>query len=365
MFQKIIAFLFFSLITFIAVCQQSSLVILNPSGTPFYITLNNEPVNKNAETNVKAFNIQIGWNILEIKTVGIIKSWQLKDSIYIIDQAALNNKEFTYSIIEKDTTLQLKFISTTTFSGNQKPTIPDAPIIEDQNSNKTKFGNLYYIENKQPKFYNNIDSVTTNCKYELTAKDIDLTIDLLKTTNDSETIFMTLNQFIQNNCYTVNSFVKIINQITIELDKLTLSKKAYPHFTDKENIVLIYPIFKFNSVKQSYQEFLKEQDNIQKQKNMQCQTPINDPEFEKIYLHLKQIGYENEKLDQCKKMLINNCLSSLQIKKLNDFFTHDRERLDFLKAATPILTDKENIKTLAEELQFKESKTEFLNFISK
>jgi hypothetical protein len=117
--------------------------------------------------------------------------------------------------------------------------------------------------------------------------------------------------------------------------------------------------------KSDYISFLKEQENITKQKNINCKDPINESKFEGIYSKIKNTAYENEKVIVSKKLLMDVCLSSIQIKKVSELFTHDREKLEFMKCANNVLTDKENAKLLADEFQFPETKTDFFKYISK
>jgi hypothetical protein len=116
-------------------------------------------------------------------------------------------------------------------------------------------------------------------------------------------------------------------------------------------------------MKESFTSFLKDQENISKQKKMQCKEPITSGKLEEIYNRIKNTAYENEKINLAKKILVDVCLSSVQAKKLSDLITHDREKSELLKSAYYVLTDKENANTLAEEFQFSESKEEFLKFI--
>jgi hypothetical protein len=62
---------------------------------------------------------------------------------------------------------------------------------------------------------------------------------------------------------------------------------------------------------------------------------------------------------------VDVCLSSVQIKKISELYTHDREKLEYMKCALNILTDKENNKNLVDEFQFQGTKDEFLKHISK
>ena len=117
-------------------------------------------------------------------------------------------------------------------------------------------------------------------------------------------------------------------------------------------------------MKEAFTSFIKDEENIVKQKKLQCAEPINETKFDVIFNSIKNTEYENKKIIQAKKLLSDACLSSEQIKKISALFTHDREKLEFMKCAYNVLTDKANGNVLANEFQFKDTKDEFLKHIS-
>lgn len=365
MFQKNKVLLYFLFIGFSAISQRNSLVIFSASGNPFYLMVNHDSINKKADADIKVFDIKTGWNLIEIKMPKGNKDLIFKDSILLSDKSKFLNKEFTYALIENENKLDLQFKSVSDTSGPEIPLVPKAPKEVIPLIDNSIYGILYQAKNNKPVFYNNYDNETSTCKNNLSDKEIKYALNLFIKANDDEAKYRYLLQIIEFNCYTVSQIKQLIEQISIDIDKFIASKKAYIHVTDKENIALLLPVFKFPVVKESFISFLKEQENIIKQKNLQCKVPVNDTKFENVFNKIKDEAYENEKLKISKKLLIDVCLSSLQIKKISELFTHDREKLEFMKYALNILTDKENANTLAEEFQFNGTKDEFLNYISK
>lgn len=364
MFQKIKVLLYFLFIGFIAIAQRNSLVIFSASGNPFYLLVNHDSINKIAGADVKIFDVRTGWSLIEIKMPVGNKDLIFKDSILLSDKSKFLNKEFTYALIESENKLELQFKSVSDTSGPEIPPVPKAPKEVIPLIDNSIYGNLYQAKNNKPLFYNNYDNETSTCKNNLSDKEIKYALNLFIKANDDEAKYRYLNQIIELNCFSVSQIKQLIEQITIDMDRLNASKKAYIHITDKENIALLLPLFTYPVMKESFMSFLKEQENIIKQKNLQCKEPVNDSKFESVFNKIKDTTYENEKLKISKKLLVDICLSSLQIKKISELFTHDREKLEFMKSAVNILTDKENANTLAEEFQFKGTKDEFLKYIS-
>ena len=364
MFQKIKVLFYFVFIGLSVHSQSNSLVIFSASGTSFFLSVNHVSINKIPDPDIKVFNLGVGWNLIEIKMPGINKELNFKDSIILSDKSKFLNKEFTYVLIENACSLELQFISVSEPSGPETPIVPRAPKEVVPLIDNSIYGILYQAKKGKPEFYNNYDKETSTCKNNLTDNEIKYASNLFKKVNDEETKYRYLNQIIDFNCFTVNQIKQLIEQLPIDMDKLNACKKAYDHVTDKENIAMLLILLKYPAMKESFSSFLNDQENNIKQKNLQCKVPINETKFESILSRVKATTYENEKLIISKKLLVDVCLSSSQIKKISELFTHDREKMELMKCAFNILTDKENAHTLAEQFQFQGTKDEFLKYIS-
>lgn len=344
--------------------QSNSLVVFNPIGDVFQLTVDGTLINNTPDANVKTFDLNAGWHHMEVKLMRKEKETWFKDSILIRSDEKYMNKEFTYVIVEEKK-VHLKFISVSEVSGPEKPPIPDAPKEVVPLIDNNLYGNLYKAKNNRPVFFNHYNPLTSTCDTLLTDKDIKYAFHLLSKCNDTQTQFVYLNQIIENNCLTVNQLTSLLLILPMDMDKLISAKLAYFHITDKENAKFILEVFKYPAMKESYVDFMKEQEIKVKQKNKHCSEPITDKQFEEVISKIKNTIHETDKYKLAKKIIIDNCLSSLQIKQITPFFTHDREKLDFLVSACNILSDKENAKLLVSEFQSSEAKEEFLNLISK
>ncbi len=344
--------------------QNNALVIFSESGHPFHLSVNNESINKIPQSNIKVFNLATGWNLIEIKLPITNQELRYTDSILLNSKSKFINKEFTYVLIEKDKQLELQFKSVSELSGPASPPVPEAPKEEVPLVDNSIYGNLYQAVNNKPVFYKNYDKETNTCKSDLTDKDIKYALNLFKKANDNEAAYRYLTNIIDNNCYNTLQLKELLESTPIDMDKLNSAKKAYLHITDQQNVNTLLTVFKYPAMKESYISFLKEQADIVKQKNMNCQVPVSDSKFEELYAKVKKAPYENDKLIVSKKLLVDVCLSSSQILKLCDQFTHDREKLELIKSACNVLTDKANANTLTDAFLFKETKDEFLKYIS-
>lgn len=365
MFQKIKVLLLLLFYGLRVQSQNNSLVIFSASGQPFYLSVNHESINKNAESNVKVFDLAAGWSLIEIKIPGIIKELRFRDSILLSDKSKFLNKEFTYALIEKNEKLELQFKCVSERSGPSVPPVPMAPKETSALLDSSIYGNVYKAEKGKPVFFMNYDKENETCKVELTDKDIDYTVKLLNKSRSENDKLKNLGKLIEANCFKTYQLKPLLELLPIDLDRLTYAKQAYPHLLDKENAGSLSTVFKYQSVKESFTNYVEEQKSLARQKTLNCTEPISSARFQEVFSKIKSSGYEYEQLVAAKKALRNICISSEQARKLLSLFTHDRERLELMQSAYIVMTDKENAKALADEFQFTETKTEFLNFISK
>ncbi len=363
--QKYILLVITVLSGFILKSQSNSLVIFSTSGNPFLLKVDEASINTMPQSNIKAFDLSIGWHHIEITSTLTTTQLHLKDSILFVNEPKYANKEFTYELTDHAKKVCIKFKSVSELSGPPTPPIPEAPKIAGPVVDNSIYGNLYKAKDNKPVFYLNYITTTSACYTVLTDNDIQYGVKLLNNCNDEDRRTGYLNQIINLNCYTSAQLSLLINCFPAEMDRLTFAKLAYLHISDKKNVTLLYPSFKYQTIKDNYTTFVEEQEGKLKQKDMKCTQPLEDSKFNEFYAKIKNSGYENEKLTAAKKVLISVCLSSLQLKSLTQLFNHDREKSECLKFAYPILTDKENAAALAEEFQFKETKDDFLKFISK
>lgn len=365
MLQKYIWAVVSILSSYVARSQNNSLVIFSASGDPFLLKVDHQPVNTVPQSNVKTFDLSLGRHVIEISMSSSGTSALLKDSVLFVNEAKYEHKEFTYALLQSGKTLSLQFKSVSEPSGPLLPPVPEAPKETAPVVDNSIYGNLYQAKNNKPVFFQNYNSETASCKTALTDKDISYALKLLKSVNDEQRQMSYVKSIVQNNCYTTAQLQQLLLTFPAEMDRLEIAKPAYLHLSDRKNIAQLNPAFKYQSIKDSYAAFAEDQENMVKQKNLHCSQAIDGAAFDQLQAKVKNSGYENEKLIAVKKSLTNICLSSEQVQKLALLFTHDREKLECLKCAYPVIVDKENAAQLANQFQFSETKQDFLKFISK
>jgi hypothetical protein len=337
---------------------NNNIVVLS-KGKKFTLYVNGEKVNEQPEVNVKAFNISEGWCKLKAE---LENGPVISDSIKIKAIAKNTNKEITYTIDEDKK--KFVFVSMSDRSAPKTPPVPEPPYTGPVVDNNT-YGNLYKAENGKPVFFFNYNDSIKACTVELNDKDILYGLNLINNTNDIQNRYNYIEYTVDRNCYTTQRIIQVLNKLDIELDKLKLSKRAYPHLTDKKNAAQMKSIYKFKSVGEDFDRFIIELANAEHQLKLNCKEAIGEAQLQDVIARIKKSQYEPERLEIAKQQVINNCYSTSQIEKLIQLFGHDREKMELAKSAYAVTIDKDNYKNLVDNFQFSENKTDFLKFLEK
>ncbi|MGZ3884744.1 MAG: DUF4476 domain-containing protein [Bacteroidia bacterium] len=359
-------FVFCSAFHLFSQAYDNNLVFFSKSYKAFTLYLNDEKINANPEINVKAFHVSDGWQKVRIEFSGEKDHRVLSDSIRIRPIERNNRSEIAYMIRDDSGEVPgLVFMSQGLASGPKAPPVPEAPKETIPMLDNNVYGNLYQAIDGKPVFFKNYDALRQACHADLNDKEVGYMLQLINKTNDFENQYKYIEQVVERNCYTAAQIAKILNLLTIEIDKLKLAEKAYPHLKDKAKVNELTGIFKYPTIKEEFAAFLNQFSVEQKQRDMNCTVALSDAEYKPIYEAVKKTPNEYEKTKQAKKELTAHCFSTTQLLEILNLFMHDRERLEFAKAAKLVVTDKENYPKLEEGFLFSETKTEFQKFISK
>jgi hypothetical protein len=338
---------------------NNNLVIISKNGKKFTLYVNEEKVNASPEVNVKAFNITNGWCKLK---ANIENGPVITGSIKIKAIAKNNNKDITYAIDENKK--KFVFVSISDMSAPSTPKVPEPPYTGPVIDNNT-YGNLYKAKDGKPLFFFNYNDSSKTCSVELNDKDIFYALNLINNTNDIQNRYNYIEYSVERNCYTTQRIIQLLNKLDIELDKLKLAKRAYGHLTDKNNVAQMKSIFKYKSIEDDFNLFLKELANTQHQISLNCKEGISESQMQDVISKIKKGQYEPDRLKIAREQLINNCYTTGQVEKLLQLFGHDREKMELAKYAYLVTVDKDNYKNLVDNFQFSENKTDFLKFLEK
>lgn len=349
--------------------QSNTLVVFSAAGKRFLLTLNGEAINSVPQSNVKAFSIGPGRQHLRVDFREDKDQAVLVDSFVIGRHEKYADKEFTYALTDElkngHIVHTLHFVTVSDTSGPEKPHVPQAPKEIVPLVDNSIYGILYQAKNNKPVFFDHYDDDNRTCDTALSDKDLAYLDHLLSKTNDIEAKYNDVMQTIRNNCYSTQQLKRLVTLLPLELDKLKACKEGYWHLTDRQHAPDLSSALVYKTLQEDYQNYLDELASIDKQQQMKCTDPMTPSEFEKLTATIKAAPYENDRVRIAKKQVVKNCLSTGQLRDVAGLFTHDRDKLDLIKATYRVVTDKPNFYKLSDVFLFSETKEEFNKYFSK
>lgn len=344
--------------------QSHALVLVSSEGKKMTIYINQQKINEWPEAIVKAYHIESGKQCVEVRFNEDEHS-NFTDTILIDPKERNVNQEYTFAvscISKKDKChYQLKYIAMADLSGPEKPILPKAPIEKKPLMDSVIYGNLYSVKNKQVFFFKHSYHSSPNDTL-FSAEDLFFLTQLIESENDQQSRYNDLMLTIENNFYSVQQAGEILKLFSSELDKLKAAKLAYAHFTDPQHAKDLTEVFKYVSVQQDYENFLKEEFEIKKDGKRYCNDVLNDMAFKNNLNEIKEAKNEVEKMKVIKKQLADQCFSCKQVDQMLMQIIHDRDKFEILKQAYKHIKDKENFYQLDNTLQFQETKNEFKQY---
>lgn len=345
--------------------QSHALVLVSAEGKKMTVYVNRQKINERPEAIVKAYHIESGKQWIEVKFHEDELS-NFSDTILIDPKSKSVNQEYTFAVScinKKDKChYQLKYIAVTDLSGPEKLMLPKAPIEKKPLQDSVIYGNLYSIKNKHLIFFKHFDTHLKQNDTLLSEDDVVFLQQLIENTNDQQLKYEYLMSAIENNAYSVEQAKKILGLFLSELDKLKASKEMYNHLTDPEHAKDLMESFKYKSVQQDYESYLKEQLEIDNESKSLCLQVPDEKAFQDILNEIKEVHNEADKMKQIKKKLSAQCFSCAQVDQMLMQLVHDRDKFDLLKLAYKHIKDKENFHLLENTLQFQETKNEFKQY---
>lgn len=349
--------------------QSNTLVVFSATGKRFLLSLNGETINSTPQTNVKAFSLEPGRQRLRVDFREDKDQTVLVDSFVIGRHEKYADKEFTYALTDElkngRVVHALHFVTVGDTSGPEKPHVPQAPKEIAPLVDNSVYGILYQAKNNKPVFFDHYSDDNRTCDTVLSDKDLVYLDHLLSKTNDIEAKYNDVMQTIRNNCYNTQQMKRMVALLPLELDKLKACKEGYWHLTDRQNASDLSTSLLYKTLQEDYQNYLDELASIDRQQQMTCTDPMAPAEFEKLTVIIKAAPYENDRLRIAKKQVTKNCLSTGQLRDVASLFTHDRDKLELIKATYRVVTDKSNFYKLSDVFLFSETKDEFNKYFSK
>lgn len=190
----------------------------------------------------------------------------------------------------------------------------------------------------------------------------------IKTMAEEEAFADEQRKIIENNsatnCLSVEQVGILASVFSHESDQLSFIKWAFNRTYDIDNFFKLSSQLTFSSSKEELDAFIDKQPTghftYVYSPNANDGMLIDASDLKK---RMENEAFSDDQLSLAKQALVSRYISTDQAKSILEVFSHESDKLTFLKMAYPRTTDKENFVSIREELTFNSSKEEFDNIV--
>lgn len=299
-------------------------------------------------------------------TVQFENNQKVQHTVYFLDKSKpVKNKEFNYLVENKQNKIKLIFSGIKDVLPLPNPLVPAKPVID--TSYKYRDNILeHYCELKEgrPHYYNNITKGAA-CKDPMRDSYINYMNILMAKTSLQDEKFNIAENTIRNNCINTTQLQKILVHLDFELDKLKLTKLAYFHVTDKQNLASLTESMKLESTKNELLDFLKTAYQNKEGVDKNCTVATGESIMSEFCKTLEASTNDSERFSIFKKKYEEYCYSVGQVKLVLSQFIHDREKLDVAKILYYYCTQKNEFSLVNDVFSYTTSVAELKDFVDK
>jgi len=292
-----------SLLCMSAISQRvkSSLTIFSDDGKKFFLFLNGEKQNNDAQTNIRVEDLTQGYYnckiLFEDESMGEI----VKKTLVVRDMDD-SHQDVVYRIKPetKSGKPALRFFSAEPARadyepapnvvvyryGNPVPTRGGRTVVTTTTTTTTPGTNVNMnvggidvnVNVNDEGYYEQTTTTTTvashdrggdrrpannqrggkDCsnRYAMSSSDFSQALSTIKNTSFDETKLSTAKQIVSSNCLKTDQVVQICNQFSFDESKLEFAKFAYLHTTDQSNYFKVSNVFSFSSSKEELNNYI-------------------------------------------------------------------------------------------------------------
>ncbi len=264
-FTLLTLFLSITLFAQYAAIEAGNLNIFSESGEPFFMYLNGELQNESPKTNIRIENLnQRYYNVKIIFENKNLKSI-LKNYVSVTSNDGLTFEEATYKIKidEKSKKTKLNY-----FSGT--PIIPDfippsnvfvinKPEPANQNVNINTGINININNNNLPVTGQNSKKSRDYNYQAMNSNEFETVLNAIKKESFDDNKLAIAKNILLNNYLSTKQISQIAPYFSFSQNQMIFVKNAYNRCTDIKNYYLIKDIFKFDSDKKEFMNFINNQ----------------------------------------------------------------------------------------------------------
>ncbi len=168
----------------------------------------------------------------------------------------------------------------------------------------------------------------------------------------------------RNNCLSVEQIGDLVSIFSHESDQLSFMKWAFDKTYDIDNFYTLSSQLTFSSSKDELDAFIDKQPTAHF-------TYVYDPnsndgmliDAKDLKKRMENEAFSDDQLSLAKQALVSRYISTDQVISILSVFSHESDKLQFLKMAYPRTSDKESFASIRELLTFSSSKEEFDNIM--
>lgn len=301
------------LLTTMSLMAQSNLILFSENGEQFYVVLNGIIQNEKPETNVKitdlrapSYKVKV---IFDYENLG-----EIEKTIYMNENA----HEYTYIIKKKNTGEYIvRFMNM-------------VPIALSMESNEVQHV-IPYTSTPAITTIVHTESITTT-----TGQPAGISIDANVNQNG---VNMNVNLNSQTNS---SSSVSTYTSTTTTTTTSNTPAQHHGHHPHEEVVVVYVPGYAGE---------------------IGCPVPMSDIDFNEAMKAIESKSFEDSKLTIAKQIIMSNCITSRQVKKIMKLFDFEDSRLEFAKFAYGRTYDQGNYFLINDAFTFESSIDELNDYI--
>lgn len=343
--------------------SQNNLRLYTGSGELFTVRAGDSVINKKPDVDVLIENISDDSLTVKIEFENKLSK---QTTLYLLEKKkVVKNKEFKYLVSIHNNKIKISFAGTEDILPLPSPLVPIKPVVD--TSYKLRNNILgHYCELKEGKslYFNNIPK-TGDCHTPMPhvyLKYINMLMSRAQTEDDK---FSIAENTCKNNCLSVSQLNKILPYIPYEIEKLKLIRMAYFNITDKGHRIKLDSTLKLESSKKELQSFFANANDYKLKSGISCTVSATETEINKFNEKLSVYSNDAERFEAFKKMYVDLCYNTAQVKVILTPFIHDREKLEAAKLLYYHCIDKDNFMSLVDVFSYNTTVADLNDFVSK
>ena len=252
--MKKILFLLLCLPLFLQAQFTSDLVVFNPTGEPFTLSVNNSPINTYPQNKVLVADLQAGYYNIGITFTSPQGRIMLSQQILIPSNALVSIKLVKSGSGYIMNVSNLLYYNALNYNPDNPAIHPVPPTPQPQNN--TQQNTLPPQNNTQPQVSQNVIHTSGYCSAPMSEAQFQQALASIQAKSFESDKLTIAKQIASTNCLLSGQVKRIMHTFDFEATKLSFAKFAYTHTYDVNNYYVVNEEFEFSSSIQALQRYI-------------------------------------------------------------------------------------------------------------